>query len=92
VPQTYNQHKGAGGHTAAMPEGLAEFFVRACSPAGGVVIDPFAGSGTTSVVARRLGRRAGGLEIHKAFVEAAGQRLRAEQPPGDLPVVIGSVL
>ena len=34
VPQTYNQHKGAGGHTAAMPEGLAEFFVRACLTSG----------------------------------------------------------
>ncbi len=38
VPQTYNQHRGAGGHTAAMPEGLAEFFIKACSPAGGLEI------------------------------------------------------
>jgi DNA modification methylase len=87
VPQTYNQYKGAGGHTAAMPEGLAEFFVRACSPQGGVVIDPFAGSGTTAVVARRLGRRAGGLEIHRSFVAAAQERLRSGQPDG-VPVVI----
>ncbi len=87
VPQTYNQHKGAGGHTAAMPEGLAEFFVKACSPPGGVVIDPFAGSGTTAVVARRLGRRAGGLEIHRGFVDAARERLRAGEPD-DIPVVI----
>ena len=83
VPQTYNQYKGAGGHTAAMPEGLAEFFVRACSPAGGVVIDPFAGSGTTAVVARRLGRRAGGLEIHETFVDTARQRLHAATPRAD---------
>lgn len=76
VPLTYNQHKGAGGHTAAMPEALAEFFVQALSPVGGVVIDPFAGSGTTSVVARRHGRRAGGLEIHQSFVAVAGERLR----------------
>jgi DNA modification methylase len=76
VPQTYNQHKGAGGHTAAMPEGLVEFFVTACSPAGGVVLDPFAGSGTTAVVARRLGRQAGGLDIHQSYVEAARERLR----------------
>ena len=55
VPQTYNQHYGVA-HTAAMPEGLAEFFIKAMSPRGGVVIDPFAGSGTTTVVARRLGR------------------------------------
>jgi DNA modification methylase len=80
VPQTYNQHRGAGGHTAAMPEGLVEFFVKGCSPSGGIVLDPFAGSGTTSVVARRLGRRAGGLEIHKNYVSAAHERLHNDNP------------
>ncbi len=75
VPQTYNQHYGVA-HTAAMPEGLASFFVRAAAPEGGVVIDPFAGSGTTSVVARRLGRRAGGMEFHREFVTIAQDRLR----------------
>ena len=74
VPQTYNQHKGVA-HTAAMPEGLAEFFVRAASPAGGLVIDPFAGGGTTVVVARQLGRRAGGIELHKDFVIEARRRI-----------------
>jgi len=87
VPQTYNQHKGAGGHTAAMPEALAEFFVKACSPNRGVVLDPFAGSGTTSVVARRLGRQAGGLEIHKSFVVAAHERLRSDESD-HTPVII----
>ena len=70
-----------------MPEGLAEFFIRACSPKGGVVIDPFAGSGTTAVVARRLDRRSGGLEIHRSFVEAACVRLRSDEPD-NVPVVI----
>ncbi|HLI41769.1 MAG TPA: site-specific DNA-methyltransferase [Streptosporangiaceae bacterium] len=88
VPQTYNQHRGAGGHTAAMPEGLAEFFIKACSPPGGVVLDPFAGSGTTAVVARRLGRRVGGLEIHKSFVSAAQERLRRLDEPDGQPVLI----
>ena len=87
VPQTYNQHRGAGGHTAAMPEKLAEFFIKACAPAGGVVIDPFAGSGTTTVAARRLGRRAGGLEIHQEYVDAAHGRLRGPRPD-DIEVVI----
>lgn len=87
VPQTYNQHRGADGHTAAMPEKLAEFFIKACSPAGGVVIDPFAGSGTTTLAARRLGRRAGGLEIHQEFVDAAHGRLR-RYVPDDTEVVI----
>ena len=39
VPQTYNQHRGVA-HTAAMPEGLAEFFIRCASPKGGLVVDP----------------------------------------------------
>jgi DNA modification methylase len=81
VPQTYNQHRGAGGHTAAMPEGLAEFFIKACSPPGGVVLDPFAGSGTTAAAARGLGRRAGGLEIHHEYVAAAQARLRPSLAP-----------
>ena len=74
VPQTYNQHYGVD-HTAAMPEGLAEFFIKAASPPDGIVIDPFAGSGTTVVVARRLGRKAGGIEIHEKFAAEANRRI-----------------
>jgi DNA modification methylase len=70
-----------------MPEGLAEFFVRACSPADGVVVDPFAGSGTTTVVARRLGRRAGGLEVHKPFVAAGQERLRLDEPDNTIVLI-----
>jgi DNA modification methylase len=86
VAQTYNQHRGVA-HTAAMPEGLAEFFVRAMSPENGLVIDPFAGSGTTVVVARRLGRRSCGFELHVDYVEEARRRIVAdiaEDLPGAL--------
>ena len=79
VGQTYNQHKGpAGLHTAVMPEGLVEFFVKAASPPDGVVIDPFAGSGTTVVVARRHGRRSGGIDLHDRYVAVTRDRLAAE--------------
>lgn len=78
VPQTYNQHYGVA-HTAAMPEGLASFFIKAVCPPDGVVIDPFAGSGTTTVVARRLDRRAGGLELHQEFVIEAQRRIKADE-------------
>lgn len=90
VAQTYNQHKGVA-HTAAMPEGLAEFFVRCMSPAGGVVIDPFAGSGTTVVVGRRLGRKAAGFELHEDYAKEARRRIRedlADDVPGE-PIAIG---
>jgi len=74
-------------HTAAMPEGLAEFFVRAMSPGDGLVVDPFAGSGTTVVVGRRLARRTAGFEIHAEYVAEAQRRIAAnvaEDTPGSL--------
>ncbi len=76
VPQSYNQHRGVA-HTAAMPEGLAEFFIRASSPEGGLVVDPFAGSGTTIVVARRKARLSLGFELHRDHVDEARRRLAA---------------
>lgn len=76
VSQTYNQYQGVA-HTAAMPEGLAEFFIRAASPEGGIVVDPFAGGGTTVVVAKRLGRVAGGFEIHEDYVQEGKRRIAA---------------
>lgn len=89
VAQTYNQHRGVA-HTAAMPEGLAEFFIRCASPADGLVVDPFAGSGTTVVVARRYGRRALGFELHEHFATEARRRLAADiatDPPAVLHAI-----
>ena len=92
VCQTYNQHKGpAGQHTAVMPEGLAAFFVEAACPPEGLVIDPFAGSGTTVVVGRRHGRRAAGIELHHEYVEVARNRVaddEADDPQGTLSVAV----
>ena len=90
VPQTYNQHYGVA-HTAAMPEGLASFFVKAVCPSGGIVVDPFAGGGTTTVVARRLGRRAGGLELHQEFVAEAHRRIKADEAQ-DEPGILSAAL
>jgi DNA modification methylase len=89
VAQTYNQHYGpAGKHEAVMPEGLADFFVRSCTPPGGVVVDPFGGSATTTLVARRLERRAGCLELHERYVDAARERIASGQVD-DEPGVLG---
>ena len=85
VAQTYNQHKGpAGQHTAVMPEGLPEFFARAACPSDGVVIDPFAGSGTTVTVARRCGRRSGGIELYAEYAATAQERLANDFAQQDL--------
>lgn len=90
VSQTYNQHKGVA-HTAAMPEGLAEFFIKAATAQGSIVIDPFAGGATTVVVARRLGRRAAGFEIHEKFVQEGLRRIAsdiADDTPGQLSTLM----
>jgi len=63
------------GHPAPFPEALAERVIRLFSYVGDVVLDPFAGSGTTCVAARRNGRRYAGYEIDAAYCALAEQRL-----------------
>ena len=55
-------------HNAAFPSELARRCIEAGSLAGGWVLDPFAGSGTTLTVARLLGRNAVGVELNGDYV------------------------
>jgi site-specific DNA-methyltransferase (adenine-specific) len=62
-------------HFAVFPEKLVETCVEAgCAP-GGVVLDPFMGSGTVAVVARRLGRSYLGIDCVAEYVEMARKRV-----------------
>ena len=70
-----------GAHFATYPERLVEPCVRAGSAAGDVVLDPFAGAGTTGVVAERLGRRFVGVELNPAYARMARERIAAALPP-----------
>jgi DNA modification methylase len=65
----------AGAHFAVMPTELAETCVKAGSKPGDLVLDPFAGSGTTLVVAKSLDRCYVGIELNPEYVEIARQRL-----------------
>ncbi len=62
-------------HYATFPEKLIEPCILAGCPEGGTVLDPFAGSGTTGVVAKRLGRNFVGVEINKEYQKMATRRL-----------------
>lgn len=64
-----------GAHFAVFPEKLIEPCILAGCPDGGVVLDPFAGSGTTGVVAKRMGRGFVGCEINPSYVEMATGRI-----------------
>lgn len=67
-----------GNHFAVYPEELVETPIRACCPKGGVVLDPFLGTGTTAVTAERLDRKWVGIELNPAYVELARHRLAHE--------------
>lgn len=64
-----------GKHPAIMPEGIAERAIRLFSVVGDVVLDPFAGSGTTLRVAKRLNRNYVGYEISPAYKDVIDLKL-----------------
>ncbi len=64
-----------GAHFAVFPESLVEPCILAGSSEGGTVLDPFAGSGTTGVVAKKLGRNFIGIELKPEYAEMATQRI-----------------
>ncbi len=67
----------AGWHGCQMPEQLLGRIIRACSHPGDLVLDPFGGSGTTLVVAKKLGRRWLGFELSPEYATRIRARLDA---------------
>jgi site-specific DNA-methyltransferase (cytosine-N4-specific) len=67
--------KGKGSHTASYPEELVETPIKAGCPEGGLVLDPFLGTGTTAAVAKRLGRHYLGFEISQEYLNIINDRL-----------------
>lgn len=65
-------------HPAPYPVLLAERLIRMFSFVGDTVLDPFMGSGTTSVAASRCGRNSVGTEICQKYLDMAAKRLRQE--------------
>lgn len=67
---------GKSGHPARFPEQLPDFFIELMSDPGDVVLDPFAGGGTTNIVAVRKERKTIGFDIMPNFVDMGNKRLK----------------
>ena len=67
-------------HFATFPTALVEPCIKAGCPAGGVVLDPFGGSGTVGQVADRLGRDAILIELNPEYAEMARRRINDDAP------------
>lgn len=62
-------------HWAPFPEALCELPVLATCPPGGIVLDPFAGTGTAVVAAVRHGRRGIGIDLSAEYLQTAASRI-----------------
>lgn len=74
VVQVRSEH-GRAVHPTQKPLGILRPLIEYSVPVGGMVVDPFAGSGSTLIAARQLGRKAIGIELQEQYCERAAERL-----------------
>src|ERR1700741_5290510 len=74
---------GTKAHPTQKPEALLHRVIMASTKPGDVILDPFFGTGTTGVVAKRLGRHFIGVERHPPYAAAALERLDTTAPLSD---------
>ena len=67
-----------GAHFAVFPPDLIEPCILSSAPEGGIVLDPFFGSGTTGLVARKHGRHYVGIELNSEYIELSRKRIKSE--------------
>jgi site-specific DNA-methyltransferase (adenine-specific) len=77
VSRLHREHPERADHPTQKPLEIIERMVKASCPPGGTVLDPFMGSGTTALAAKRLGRNYTGFELNPAYCEIIQARLSA---------------
>src|SRR5947207_5161910 len=75
VARVCGTFKERTGHPCQMPEAVLERIIRVASNPGDVVLDPFAGSGTTLAAAKKLGRKYVGCELSQQYADGVRKRL-----------------
>lgn len=67
-----------GAHFAVFPETLVEPMIKSGCPEGGIILDPFMGSGTACLVAKQLRRNYIGIELNPEYIKIAQKRINGE--------------
>lgn len=76
VAKASKRERGEGNaHPTVKPIKLMEYLCRLITPPGGIILDPFMGSGTTGVAAKRLGFEFIGIEMNEEYLEIARRRI-----------------
>lgn len=83
---TINTEPYPNAHFAVFPEKLVETPIKAGCPKGGVILEPFAGSGTTLSVAKKFGRKFVGIELNKEYCDLAVKRVQQVSIPMELGI------
>ena len=78
--QFVRSEHGRAEHPTQKPLGIVEPLLRYACPVGGMVLDPFAGSGTTGLAARQNGMSATLIEVDPAFASLARRRIEGDAP------------
>ena len=79
-----NHDRGADSHPCAYPLEIPRRPILASCPPGGIVLDPFAGSGTTGVACAKMGRRFLGFELDQKWVDLGNDRIKAQEKDMDV--------
>lgn len=91
IPLTPKSEKWAGDHPTQKPFELLRRIIMSCTDKGDTVLDPFVGSGTTSVVAKYYGRNSIGIDLEKKYLDIAKKRLQ-EKGQGKLNSEIAKII
>ncbi len=78
INQVKNVSKGADSHSCPIPLTLAEKIIESTTNVGDLIVDPFSGSGTFLVAAKKLKRKFIGIEISEKYCQIARDRLKQE--------------
>jgi site-specific DNA-methyltransferase (adenine-specific) len=80
LPERLQKHFNHGNfHCTLKPIALMEYLIKMVTPKGGIVLDPFAGSGSTLIAAKQNGFNFIGIEMETDYIKIAEARLQALQ-------------